>query len=151
MSLDVIPWFLFWEWKQIAKSSIDHMQVLGHVSYHLLVAGCNGYMATVTNLKDHISNWRCGGAPLTVSSMLLLLCLGLSKLNKKLRITNNYFLLWNGFVVESNEFSDVSHPNIDLISFVFWRTNPMLQMMPLLSLKFLAALTRPINLLTLLV
>lgn len=69
------------------------MQVLGHVSYHLLVAGCNGYMATVTNLKDHVSNWRCGGAPLTVSSILFLLCLGLSKLNKKLRITNNYFLL----------------------------------------------------------
>ncbi|XXG75758.1 hypothetical protein AAC387_Pa08g0265 [Persea americana] len=48
-----------------SKFDSDYAYVLGHVSYHLLVAGCNGYMATVTNLKDHVSNWRCGGAPLT--------------------------------------------------------------------------------------
>lgn len=43
------------------------MQVLGHVSYHLVSAGVNGYMATVTNLRNDVMKWRCGGAPLTVS------------------------------------------------------------------------------------
>ncbi|KAI3909333.1 hypothetical protein MKX01_031776 [Papaver californicum] len=41
------------------------LEVLGHVSYHLLAAGVNGYMATVTNLKDPVSRWCCGGAPFT--------------------------------------------------------------------------------------
>ncbi|XP_058084843.1 pyrophosphate--fructose 6-phosphate 1-phosphotransferase subunit alpha-like [Magnolia sinica] len=48
-----------------SKFDCDYAYVLGHASYHLLAAGCNGYMATVTNLKQHVSNWRCGGAPLT--------------------------------------------------------------------------------------
>lgn len=52
------------------------MQALGHVSYHLLSAGFNGYMATVTNLKNDVYKWRCGGAPFTVSSLQLYpLCL----------------------------------------------------------------------------
>ncbi|KAJ8649980.1 hypothetical protein MRB53_003003 [Persea americana] len=48
-----------------SKFDCDYAYVLGHVSYYLLIAGCNGYMATVTNLKDDVSKWRCGGAPLT--------------------------------------------------------------------------------------
>ncbi|OVA01246.1 Phosphofructokinase domain [Macleaya cordata] len=48
-----------------SKFDCDYAYVLGHVSYHLLSAGVNGYMATVTNLKDPVSRWRCGGAPFT--------------------------------------------------------------------------------------
>ncbi|KAG9452142.1 hypothetical protein H6P81_005046 [Aristolochia fimbriata] len=48
-----------------SKFDCDYGYVLGHVSYHLIAAGANGYMATVTNLKEPISKWRCGGAPLT--------------------------------------------------------------------------------------
>lgn len=42
------------------------LQVLGHISYHILAAGLNGYLATVTNLKNPVKNWRCGAAPMTV-------------------------------------------------------------------------------------
>ncbi|XP_068634982.1 pyrophosphate--fructose 6-phosphate 1-phosphotransferase subunit alpha-like [Aristolochia californica] len=48
-----------------SKFDCDYGYALGHVSYHLIAAGFNGYMATVTNLKEPISEWRCGGAPLT--------------------------------------------------------------------------------------
>ncbi|KAL6643356.1 hypothetical protein ACP70R_019021 [Stipagrostis hirtigluma subsp. patula] len=43
----------------------DYAYVLGHVSVHILAAGLNGYMATVTNLKDSINKWRCAAVPLT--------------------------------------------------------------------------------------
>eukprot|EP01018_Ginkgo_biloba_P032197 Gb_22035 [translate_table: standard] len=43
----------------------DYAYVLGHIAYHLVGAGLNGYMATVTNLKQPVSLWRCGGAPIT--------------------------------------------------------------------------------------
>ncbi|KAL4178549.1 hypothetical protein AMTRI_Chr13g82850 [Amborella trichopoda] len=43
----------------------DYAYVLGHICYHLLAAGVNGYMATVTNLKQPVSKWCCGGAPMT--------------------------------------------------------------------------------------
>ena len=62
---------IFWmnihiiEWKKIC-------QVLGHISYHILAAGLNGYMATVTNLKSPVNKWKCGAAPITVESRLLL-------------------------------------------------------------------------------
>lgn len=46
------------------------MQVLGHICYHILAAGLNGYMATVTNLKNPVNKWRCGAAPMTVGSFL---------------------------------------------------------------------------------
>jgi pyrophosphate--fructose-6-phosphate 1-phosphotransferase len=42
-------------------------KVLGHVCYHILAAGLNGYMATVTNLKSPVNEWKCGAAPITVS------------------------------------------------------------------------------------
>ncbi|XP_043717648.1 pyrophosphate--fructose 6-phosphate 1-phosphotransferase subunit alpha-like [Telopea speciosissima] len=48
-----------------SKFDCDYAYVLGHVSYHLLAADANGYMATVSNLKNPISKWCCGGAPLT--------------------------------------------------------------------------------------
>ncbi|KAF8379080.1 hypothetical protein HHK36_028508 [Tetracentron sinense] len=48
-----------------SKFDCDYAYVLGHVSYHLLAAGVNGYMATITNLKNPVSEWCCGGAPLT--------------------------------------------------------------------------------------
>lgn len=41
-------------------------QVLGHICYHILAAGLNGYMATVTNLKNPVNKWRCGAAPIAV-------------------------------------------------------------------------------------
>ncbi|CAA3003526.1 pyrophosphate--fructose 6-phosphate 1-phosphotransferase subunit alpha [Olea europaea subsp. europaea] len=40
-------------------------KVLGHIGYHILAAGLNGYMATVTNLKNPLNKWRCGAAPIT--------------------------------------------------------------------------------------
>lgn len=43
------------------------MQVLGHICYHILAARLNGYMATVTNLKNPANKWHCGAAPISVS------------------------------------------------------------------------------------
>ncbi|KAL0361931.1 UNVERIFIED_CONTAM: Pyrophosphate--fructose 6-phosphate 1-phosphotransferase subunit alpha [Sesamum radiatum] len=40
-------------------------KVLGHIGYHILAAGLNGYMATVNNLKNPVNKWRCGAAPIT--------------------------------------------------------------------------------------
>ncbi|KAM0910959.1 hypothetical protein ACQ4PT_013830 [Festuca glaucescens] len=51
-----------------SKFDCDYAYVLGHVSYHILAAGLNGYMATVTNLKSPLNKWRCGAAP--ISSMM---------------------------------------------------------------------------------
>uniref|UniRef100_A0A8R7R2U3 Phosphofructokinase domain-containing protein n=1 Tax=Triticum urartu TaxID=4572 RepID=A0A8R7R2U3_TRIUA len=43
----------------------DYAYVLGHVCYHIIAAGLNGYMATVTNLKSPVDQWKCGAAPIT--------------------------------------------------------------------------------------
>uniref|UniRef100_A0A453PEL1 Phosphofructokinase domain-containing protein n=1 Tax=Aegilops tauschii subsp. strangulata TaxID=200361 RepID=A0A453PEL1_AEGTS len=51
-----------------SKFDCDYAYVLGHVCYHILAAGLNGYMATVTNLKSPLNKWRCGAAP--ISSMM---------------------------------------------------------------------------------
>ncbi|KAL8218358.1 hypothetical protein R6Q57_021731 [Mikania cordata] len=48
-----------------SKFDCDYAFVLGHICYHILAAGLNGYMATVTNLKDSLNKWRCGAAPIT--------------------------------------------------------------------------------------
>ncbi|XP_068652558.1 pyrophosphate--fructose 6-phosphate 1-phosphotransferase subunit alpha-like [Aristolochia californica] len=48
-----------------SKFDCDYAYVLGHISYHILAAGLNGYMATVTNLKNPVNKWRCGAAPIT--------------------------------------------------------------------------------------
>ncbi|XP_020103301.1 pyrophosphate--fructose 6-phosphate 1-phosphotransferase subunit alpha-like [Ananas comosus] len=48
-----------------SKFDCDYAYVLGHICCHILAAGLNGYMATVTNLKHPVYNWRCGAAPLT--------------------------------------------------------------------------------------
>ena len=48
------------------------LQVLGHIGYHIIAAGLNGYMATVNNLKNPVNKWRCGAAPITVQSLTLL-------------------------------------------------------------------------------
>ncbi|KAF5794412.1 putative diphosphate--fructose-6-phosphate 1-phosphotransferase [Helianthus annuus] len=48
-----------------SKFDCDYAYVLGHICYHILAAGLNGYMATVTNLKDSLNKWRCGAAPIT--------------------------------------------------------------------------------------
>ncbi|KAG1326805.1 Pyrophosphate--fructose 6-phosphate 1-phosphotransferase subunit alpha [Cocos nucifera] len=49
-----------------SKFDCDYAYVLGYICYHILAAGLNGYMATVTNLKHPVHKWRCGAAPLTV-------------------------------------------------------------------------------------
>ncbi|KQJ89650.1 hypothetical protein BRADI_4g27002v3 [Brachypodium distachyon] len=46
----------------------DLKKVLGHVCYHILAAGLNGYMASVTNVKSSLNKWRCGVA--LISSMM---------------------------------------------------------------------------------
>jgi pyrophosphate--fructose-6-phosphate 1-phosphotransferase len=43
----------------------NYAYTLGQTAYHLAQAGLNGYLATVSNLKQDVSQWRCGGAPLT--------------------------------------------------------------------------------------
>ncbi|KAH9302799.1 hypothetical protein KI387_014382, partial [Taxus chinensis] len=42
-----------------SKFDCDYANALGHISYHLIGAGLNGYMATVTNLKQPVSQWQC--------------------------------------------------------------------------------------------
>lgn len=51
-----------------SKFDSDYAYVLGHICYHILAAGLNGYMATVTNLKNPVNKWKCGAAP--ISSMM---------------------------------------------------------------------------------
>ncbi|WOL19238.1 pyrophosphate--fructose 6-phosphate 1-phosphotransferase subunit alpha-like [Canna indica] len=48
-----------------SKFDCDYAYVLGYICFHILAAGLNGYMATVTNLKHPVNKWRCGAAPLT--------------------------------------------------------------------------------------
>uniref|UniRef100_A0A2P2MDS8 Uncharacterized protein MANES_18G001100 n=1 Tax=Rhizophora mucronata TaxID=61149 RepID=A0A2P2MDS8_RHIMU len=48
-----------------SKFDCDYAYVLGHICYHILAAGLNGYMATTTNLKNPVNKWRCGAAPIT--------------------------------------------------------------------------------------
>uniref|UniRef100_A0A7C9CM01 Pyrophosphate--fructose 6-phosphate 1-phosphotransferase subunit alpha n=1 Tax=Opuntia streptacantha TaxID=393608 RepID=A0A7C9CM01_OPUST len=48
-----------------SKFDCDYAYVLGHICYHALAAGLNGYMATVTNLKNPVNKWKCGAAPFT--------------------------------------------------------------------------------------
>ncbi|CAN6178246.1 unnamed protein product [Urochloa humidicola] len=48
-----------------SKFDCDYAYVLGRVSYHILAAGLNGYMATVTDLKSPVNKWKCGAAPIT--------------------------------------------------------------------------------------
>ncbi|MFS8006146.1 putative diphosphate--fructose-6-phosphate 1-phosphotransferase [Helianthus anomalus] len=48
-----------------SKFDCDYAYVLGHICYHILATGLNGYMATVTNLKNPSNKWRCGAAPIT--------------------------------------------------------------------------------------
>ncbi|KAG6408465.1 hypothetical protein SASPL_131478 [Salvia splendens] len=48
-----------------SKFDCDYAYVLGHIGYHIIAAGLNGYMATVNNLKNPVNKWRCGAAPIT--------------------------------------------------------------------------------------
>ncbi|GAA0171203.1 hypothetical protein Leryth_000287 [Lithospermum erythrorhizon] len=48
-----------------SKFDCDYAYVLGHICYHVLAAGLNGYMATVTNLKNPVNKWRCGASPIS--------------------------------------------------------------------------------------
>lgn len=43
----------------------DYAYALGHTALHLVAAGLNGYMATVTNLKEPVPQWRPGAAPIS--------------------------------------------------------------------------------------
>ncbi|PWZ21179.1 Pyrophosphate--fructose 6-phosphate 1-phosphotransferase subunit alpha [Zea mays] len=53
---------------QLVETEMNRRLVLGHVCYHIIAAGLNGYMATVTNLKNPVNKWRCGATP--ISSMM---------------------------------------------------------------------------------
>ncbi|KAJ7551582.1 hypothetical protein O6H91_06G021000 [Diphasiastrum complanatum] len=44
---------------------VNYAYALGRVAFYLIDAQLNGYMATVTNLKQPVLQWRCGGAPIT--------------------------------------------------------------------------------------
>ncbi|XP_020597343.1 pyrophosphate--fructose 6-phosphate 1-phosphotransferase subunit alpha-like isoform X2 [Phalaenopsis equestris] len=47
-----------------SKFDCDYAYVLGHICYHIVAAGLNGYMATATNLKHSVEKWRCGAVPI---------------------------------------------------------------------------------------
>ncbi|PWA45421.1 phosphofructokinase domain, Pyrophosphate-dependent phosphofructokinase PfpB [Artemisia annua] len=47
------------------KVDCDYAYVLGHICYHIMADGLNGYMATVTNLKSPSNKWHYGAAPVT--------------------------------------------------------------------------------------
>ncbi|XP_061347705.1 pyrophosphate--fructose 6-phosphate 1-phosphotransferase subunit alpha-like [Gastrolobium bilobum] len=49
-----------------SKFDCDYGYVLGHICYHILAAGLNGYMATATNLKNPVNKWRCGASPIAL-------------------------------------------------------------------------------------
>lgn len=49
--------------------------MLGHIGYHIIAAGLNGYLATITNLKNPVNKWRCAAAPITVWFLVLPLIL----------------------------------------------------------------------------
>ncbi|KAG9155698.1 hypothetical protein Leryth_003978 [Lithospermum erythrorhizon] len=59
-----------------SKFDCDYAYVLGHVCYHVLAAGLNGYMATVENLKNPVSEWRCGAAPIPAMMSVNRFCHG---------------------------------------------------------------------------
>ncbi|KAJ0697157.1 putative diphosphate--fructose-6-phosphate 1-phosphotransferase [Helianthus annuus] len=61
-SFKLPPRFLCWSFWCCNQ---HHSGVLGHICYHILAAGLNGYMATITNLKSPSNKWRCGAAPIT--------------------------------------------------------------------------------------
>lgn len=69
----------YWNFSFVNQQIVDLksigllFQVLGHIGYHIIVAGLNGYMATVNNLKNPVNKWRCGAAPITVGFQFLLL------------------------------------------------------------------------------
>lgn len=48
-----------------SKFDCDYAYVLGYICYHILAAGLNGYLATVTNLKNPVNKWKCGAAPIS--------------------------------------------------------------------------------------
>ncbi|GJV58967.1 pyrophosphate--fructose 6-phosphate 1-phosphotransferase subunit alpha [Tanacetum coccineum] len=50
---------------ELVEAEMNKRQILGHICYHILAAGLNGYMATITNLKSPSNKWRCGAAPIT--------------------------------------------------------------------------------------
>ncbi|GKA64923.1 xylulose kinase-1, partial [Tanacetum coccineum] len=50
---------------EFVDAEMKKRQVLGHICYHILEAGLNGYIATVTDLKSP-NKWCCGAAPVTV-------------------------------------------------------------------------------------
>lgn len=66
------PWFLCFSLIviQVFHWQRGYHQVLGYICYHILAAGLNGYMASITNLKNPSNKWRCGAAPLTVLPLI---------------------------------------------------------------------------------
>ncbi|KAK3129819.1 hypothetical protein QOZ80_6BG0485110 [Eleusine coracana subsp. coracana] len=48
-----------------SKFDCDYAYVLGHNCLQIVAAGLNGYMATVTNLKESTHKWRCAAVPIT--------------------------------------------------------------------------------------
>ncbi|KAK3133044.1 hypothetical protein QOZ80_6AG0531310 [Eleusine coracana subsp. coracana] len=48
-----------------SKFDCDYAYVLGHNCLQIIAAGLNGYMATVTNLKESTHKWRCAAVPIT--------------------------------------------------------------------------------------
>ena len=46
------------------KYGLMSLHVLGHISYHILAAGLDGYMEIVANLKNSVKKWLYGDVQL---------------------------------------------------------------------------------------
>lgn len=70
--LDSVCHFLGYQSRGSLPSNFDcnYAFTLGQLAFFLVLHELNGYMATVTNLSQPVSKWRCGGVPFTAMMTL---------------------------------------------------------------------------------
>eukprot|EP01018_Ginkgo_biloba_P036797 Gb_16045 [translate_table: standard] len=66
-NLDIVCHFFGYQSRGSLPSNFDcnYAYALGQIAAHLIANGLNGYMATVTNLNQPVSKWKCAAVPLT--------------------------------------------------------------------------------------
>lgn len=70
--LDSVCHFLCYQSRGSLPSNFDcnYAFTLGQLAFYLVINSLNGYMATVTNLIQPVSKWRCGAVPFTAMMTL---------------------------------------------------------------------------------
>jgi len=70
--LDSVCHFLCYQSRGSLPSNFDcnYAFTLGQLAFYLVMNWLNGYMATVTNLIQPVSKWRCGAVPFTAMMTL---------------------------------------------------------------------------------